>query len=454
MPSQPPKNKWAPYACSGVLDESVTPSKVGGSGLLDCDNLIYERDQAWGKRSGTSLAYQIAASSGAFPNSPYVSGVRWYRAYPTALTKTVFAAAGSLWEADDLNSVPTKLLDFLTAPVEPIRFCSARDPNAMLGVNDGSDILIICGAHTDLSFATSFLAITTSGPQGPGSVGQNPAPTATITLQFQRNGGTDYTPDGASTGGSDPFEILYQILPTDSAATIAANLTTLVNESYPVVTNPNGPDAGADNPFLCQSYSLSDTTGFPQGGIIHFGALLAGTDGNDIKLKVTYKAGASNMGGNGSIAFTSNGTSPTFTPASTGTSVSDPSMFGFFEHGGVNTFQPLKWDGENPVDGLSYQVDRGFHNCVTWHDHVWLWGAKTDPDTLFATDIDQPEGFTFMIQEGGYDIGAGDGDPSVQSCVPIGNTLYVFKTQSIYAINGYDFQGGEYAFSVTPQVQG
>src|SRR6185437_5620996 len=158
MPS--PQDTWTPIPVGQPLDESLTPARVGGGGLTDCLNLSYHRTAAWGKRSGSSLAYSVA-NSGAFPNSPWVSGVRWYRAYPTPLTKIVFAAGGSLWEADDIGSTPTKLLDFEEAPPEPIQFCSARDPNAMDG--NGSDILIICGGKTKLSFATNFILITTTG---------------------------------------------------------------------------------------------------------------------------------------------------------------------------------------------------------------------------------------------------------------------------------------------------
>ena len=454
MSAPPPKNSWVPIGVGGALDESISPVAVGGGGLTDCLNLVYERDGTWGKRSGSSVAYKVA-NSGAFPTNPYVSGVRWYRAYPTPLTKLVFVAGGSLWSADDIGSTPTKLLDFDAPPTEPIQFCSARDPNAKLGT--GSDVLIICGGKTKLSFAKDFILITTAGPNGPGSVGQNPAPTATITLQFQRNAGSSLTPDGPSTGGSNLFEINYAILPTDNPSTIAQALSNLINQAYPVATNNVGPDPTAHNPYLCQSYVTSPSNAFdqPTGAVIHMGALFAGGDGNDITYTLSYFAGASGMGGNGSIVFTDG--SGAHTPPGGGTGdysyQSDPWTGGL-----VEVFSPLKWDGESPVDGLSYQVNQPFHRCTTWHDHVWLWGDKSNPDTLYATDIDQPEGFTFMQIEGGvdggYQIGAGDSDPDVQTCEPVGNTLYIFKTNTIYVMSGYDFQSGEYQFQIQPQVQG
>ena len=140
-----------------------------------------------------------------------------------------------------------------------------------------------------------------------------------------------------------------------------------------------------------------------------------------------------------------------------------------FVQGGNSFSGPCKV--ENPVTsptlvGLSFMCSNPFTFCVSWHQHVWYWGDPNNPDTVFASDINQPEAFTFMIengglnvtpnnpQTGGYTIGVGDGDPFVQACVPIGNALYVFKTSSIYMIEGYDFQVGEYQFSLTPQIVG
>lgn len=444
MPAQPPRYRWVPYPCTGVLDESLAPNRVGGSGLTDCLNVIYEREGAWGKRSGIAQAYSIPVAQGAFPGNPYVSGIRWYRAYPTPQTKTVFAAGGSLWQANDIGSIPQKLFDFTAAPSGPIRFTSARDPNAMSG--SGSDVLIICGGTSDLGFAKDYILVTTNGPNGPGTVGINPGPSAKITLQFQRDAGSALTP-----GNTDPVQITYAILPTDNPTTIVANLVQLINQAYPVATNNAGPNPAAHNPFLCQAYQSSPNAGFGSltGSVLHLGALFAGSAGNDITYTLTYTAGANGMGQGGSITFTDGaGTEATYSNANG--SYKSATWTG----GGGVQYGPLKWDGENPVDGLSYQITKGFKNCASWHDHVWYWNDEDDPDTVFASDIDQPEGFTFMDTLGGYDIGAGDGDPMVQDCVPIGNALYVFKTQSIYAIAGYDFQSGEYQFSVTPQVRG
>jgi hypothetical protein len=117
------------------------------------------------------------------------------------------------------------------------------------------------------------------------------------------------------------------------------------------------------------------------------------------------------------------------------------------------------WNGTT-LAALSFQIPNAFTGCVTWHNHVWYWGDPKNPSTLFASDIDAPEGFQFMNNNGGggtsggYDIGVGDGDPYIRAVVPIGNLLYVFKTNSVYAISGYDFQSGEYQFQVQVAVQG
>ena len=130
-----------------------------------------------------------------------------------------------------------------------------------------------------------------------------------------------------------------------------------------------------------------------------------------------------------------------------------PSVLTNLTGGGATTSAPVQWNGTN-CSGLSYQITKPFQNCTYWHNHLWLWGDDNNPDSLYAADINQPRGFTFMTQNGPYYIGRGDGDPNIQNCVPIGNTMYVLKTSSIYAVGGYDFQQGEYAFSITPIIQG
>ena len=114
---------------------------------------------------------------------------------------------------------------------------------------------------------------------------------------------------------------------------------------------------------------------------------------------------------------------------------------------------PYKYDGTNFTQ-LNSSITNNFTGVVFWHEHLWFWGDSNNPDTVFATDLGAPESYTFSSTFGGYSIGRGDGDPTVQCCIPIGNVLYVFKARSIYAITGYDFQSGDYQFAVSPVVSG
>lgn len=114
---------------------------------------------------------------------------------------------------------------------------------------------------------------------------------------------------------------------------------------------------------------------------------------------------------------------------------------------------PKKWDGTN-LTQLSSAIANPFTGCEFFHEHVWLWGDPAFPDTVFATDLGNPESYAFSTSFGGYDVGRGDGDPFVQRCIALGDTLFIFKSNSIYVIQGYDFQSGEYQFSLEPIVTG
>src|SRR5579875_2293419 len=114
---------------------------------------------------------------------------------------------------------------------------------------------------------------------------------------------------------------------------------------------------------------------------------------------------------------------------------------------------PIKYNGTN-VTPLSPSITNHFSGVTFFHEHLWFWGDNNYPDTIFATDLGNPESYTFSTSFGGYPIGRGDGDPRVVCAIPCGNILYVFKTNGIYAITGYDFQAGEYQFSVAPVVVG
>jgi hypothetical protein len=196
----------------------------------------------------------------------------------------------------------------------------------------------------------------------------------------------------------------YTVLATDNAQSVALQLITLLNQSAAVIPG---------TPFLAQA--------FAQAGNLDVGALVSGSAGNSYTVQIIKN----------------------------GMPVGSPVAFTF---GGTATIGPLKYDGTT-LTALSYQITKGFTGCVTWHDHVWFWGDPANPNTLYASDLNMPESFAFMVSNGPYQIGLGDGDPGIQTCIPIGNVLYVFKTNSIYAITGYDFQTGEYEFQVQPAVR-
>ena len=115
---------------------------------------------------------------------------------------------------------------------------------------------------------------------------------------------------------------------------------------------------------------------------------------------------------------------------------------------------PLKWDGANAVVPLSPNITNPFTGVTEWHGHLWFWGDPSVPATLFATDIDNPEGFTFMLEFSpeGYPIGRGDGDPYIQRVINVGDVLYAFKTASIFAVTGYDFQATDVQFTIQEAV--
>lgn len=112
---------------------------------------------------------------------------------------------------------------------------------------------------------------------------------------------------------------------------------------------------------------------------------------------------------------------------------------------------PKKYDGTT-LSQLSASIPNLFTGCEFFHEHVAFWGDPANPDTLYLTDIGNPEGFSFMTTQGGYQIGRGDGDPYIQNATALGNTLFVLKQSSIYSLQGFSFYTGEYAFSVEPVI--
>jgi hypothetical protein len=443
VPGQAPKKRFVSFPASGVLKEILTPAAVGGSGLTACNNLIYHRQGSWGKRCGSN---QIPLPNGPEPSGPPVSGYRWYRAYPTPLTKLLVYAQGQIMIGNDANSLAPLGNHQLTGSLAPC-FTSARDPQA--GGGYGADVVIMTGITLATgSPATGNLTITGLPGTQPSGIYMN------INVTDGSNSVT--TPN-------------YYILGTDNPASIAAQLVILLNETAAFLNQ------GSFAPFIGEAYYTSknppigalDSSGQGQAGVqppsatIFLGARLGGSGGNSITYSITLSSPAG--GGATPLTIYAQGQ----TPLTSGTSSAS------FINGGQAWEGPCRYDfTDGSFEPLSYMASNPFTQCCTWHDHVWFWGDPNNPDTLFACDIFQPEAFTFMIQNGGmngptnsssgngdannggYQIGQGDGDPGVQVCIPLGNALYVFKTSNIYMIEGYDFQPGEYQFSVTPQVAG
>ena len=323
----------------------------------------------------------------------FISGTRWYRAYPTPLTQLVVADQKQLWFGKDptIPAAPILTGGAFTAQNTqgPVTFCSARDPNANNG--NGSDVLIICGFTGPYGYATGQYVL--AGTPTKGQV-------ITLTLT---NGANVVTP------------ATYTVLPTDNLQAVAQSLIQNINVSIAVTKG---------NPFLnFATYSTDATTG---NVMIQLYALNSGVAGNSI----TYSA-----------AITGSGMTIT------------PTVATHLTGGGASVTAPLKYDG-NTISGLSGQIQQPFTGCFTWHNHVWFWGDPNHPDELYAADINQPEGFSFMLKNGPYEVGPGDGDPSIRACIDGGNAMYVFKGNNIYEVTGYDFQGGEYQFQIEPKVRG
>lgn len=404
MAGQQNERTYFPVQFGGVLDESATPSKMGGIGLTQAINLVYRRFGAWGKRAGSGVAY-AAAAQGPSPSQPS-SGVRWYRAKPTPLTQTVIAAQGIVYKGNDPNLVsPYSPLSILTTAAnnsgQQASFASAYDPSANGYV--GSDILIICGLTGPFGFST-------------GNVTLQGTPLAGDVISFTLKWPT--VPLGLT--------LSYTILPSDNLASVAQAIVSLINTS--ALVNPKALTIIPGAPPMNFAYATL-VSGV---ATIHLGSLDSGVVG---------------LGATGDQlqynAFNTVGTSVTLSPTvSTHTT-----------GGGLSVSAPLKYDGTT-LSGLSYMIQQPFTGCRNWHDHVWYWGDTNNPDTMYASDINQPTGFVFMNTFGGYEIGQGDGDPAVQTAIPLSDILYVFKGANIYKITGYSFQSGEYQFAVNTALNG
>lgn len=408
-----------PVPLGGVLDESSTQGRVGDSGgNVAHQNLIYRRGGAWGVRPGSFDAYQDV-SGNTFAPPPFVplTGKRWYRTRQSLLTQLIVAAGtstGGVLYAGLNPGGPTSLppvQNFNTSALGPATYASVYDPVV------GGDVLIICGpGGAGLANIGGLLSLF-MGTGAAGTLTAGDVITVTVVTTAPAAGTVLTT---------------YTVTAADNAFSLGTNLATAIN---------NGPSAfggggggGSVIPALSQVVATAVTIPgslSPQPeSIIKLTALNSAVVGT---IKITSTNGMWDGG-------------PT-TPTSLTSSV-------------AAVTGPYKWNGtaltqvSGPINYYMLGASSGSPSgCVSWHSHVWYWGVSGAPNTLYASDINAPENCSFMIQNGPYQIGQGDGDPGIQACVPIGNILYVFKTNSIYAITGYDFQPGEYQFNVQPAIQ-
>lgn len=434
-----PVPRFESFDCSGVLYQNLIPTQVGPTNLTDCNNIIYHRQGGWGKRSG---ATRIALPAGPHPEQHLVNGFRWYRVYPTVETRLLVWAQGQLLigtDEQDLHPLNNSVIGAITNThkIAP-DFCAARDPQANKG--NAGDICIIAGL-TSATGSFGIGAITITGLPSSDVTG-----TISVTV-------TDA--DGHASTTSN-----YTVLPTDDPASIADELCTMINNLAAFL---NQEDTAGYEPFINEAYYTApapkQTPGQNQAdqqqAIIHLGARHGGAAGNNITYTLT-----TNLTNAGSLAFYMGSPPNEITVPVVGSGTLN------FHSGGGPWSGPMKVEidsnGDAKINGLSFMCPNDFTGCCSWHDHVWLWADSDNPDTAFASDIYQPEAFTFMEQNGGmtgpnnggYNIGPGDGDPGVKDLVPNGNLLGVWKTANIYAISGYDFQPGEYQFAVSPVVVG
>ena len=417
MAGQAPERKYFPIPFGGVLDEQQTPARVGGSNLTACQNLNYRRLGSWGKRGGSAQAFYATAQGGEALTP--VNGIRWYT---QGYTQLIIYAQGALYVGGDYTGVPSglaKLADVGTGTA--ITFAAVYDPAYNIGT--GQDLLAFAGAG-GAAFANGWIAFVQTGTTISGTV--------KITVQNPPAGAVSTT--------------VYTILPTDNVVSLAQQMVTLLNETTAVTAI-----LGAAAPFMGQAVATSfvDDMG-RQVGVVAMGALASGSAGTNI----TFEPTATGSGYSVSLS----GASPTsnLITANTvgGMAAWDGGLYGVVGLGWqIQQMAALMQTGVTQA-GVTDAPRFEPTGCVAWHDHLWMWGDPGSPGTVWATDIGTVEDVSFMIQNGGYPVGEGDGDPFVITCVPIGNALYVFKRQSIWVITGYDFQAGEYTFQLEPIVQG
>jgi len=419
-----PQRKQYPVPWGNVLDESATPQRAADNGsIVGALNVVYKRNGAYGIRPGALEAYIGSVGNTAQPYP--VTGTRWYRTLPTPLTQVALIASNAFYTAT-LNpatgGIPAALTQqaVFNASKAAASFCSAYDPVLQ------KDVLIMCGQGGSTSIGAPFAF----------SGGTFASAAETGTFAFIVTGAV--TAGDVVTlhigGGITATTLNYTVTAADNVVSVCQNLATLINNSA----------IGQFGATPALSQAVAGSTVLPLygpetvGGVWVYGLNAAVT---------------------GTYYLSTTGALETLFPL-----VGAPGSFG----PSALSQGPLKWDGttlsaisgsinvalQSVIINLAYPyVVGGPTGCVSWHNHVWYWGYQSNPNTLYASDINQPENCSFMLQNGGYPIGLGDGDPGIQAVVPLGNILYVFKSNSIYAITGYDFQAGEYQFNVQPAIR-
>lgn len=411
MAGDKPNRKQFPVVLGKILDESSTPRLVGDNGgAIAMQNVIYRRAGAWGQRPGLTTRY--LGEGGGTPGLP-MTGVRWYRTAPSLLTALVVSDGNSgLWSAGDPGNFisPTgfgQIRLFTTTASHgqfPVSFASAYDPTTQ------SDILIMCGSQMGAQ------------QHGPGF--------ANLFVNFGFAVGDVYT---ITIVNSTTTTATYTVTEADNNLTISQGLAAALNASAAAFS-------GTD-PTVGQAVAVVNPEGtFPE--LIYVPALNVGISAT-ATIKITT-SGAGNPSPNTPVVLNPAGNRPQVGPWKwTGSGAIVPVS------GAIGDQQAVTPAGNQVTFGTAGQPQA----CVSWHNHVWYWGCQNQPNALFASDINQPQNASFMMQNGPYIVGLGDGDAGIKACVPIGNILYVFKTHSIYAITGYDFQPGEYAFNIQPAIQ-
>ena len=369
MAASPPKDRFLSFQCNGLLNEWLTPLNVDGGALTDGENFIYHRDGAWAKRPG---AHRTTFAT--YPTVTPVSGYRWYRAWPNPTTKTVAYARNHLYIGRDEYSFSDLGKYDLSGQYAPC-FTSMRDPQARQG--QGADILIITGlVLPNGSFGTGQMTI--SGLPGTQPNGGY----ITVTLA-DGNGNTVVTPRYYVTGADNPDSIASNLCQLINAS--AAFLTFFTSLGFP--------------PFIGESYFTSTTLPYgapdannqPQTGssnptaTIFLGGRYGGSADNNITYAITMRQTWEPTVGVSTLAVS---------PGTTN-----------FTGGGQSWSGPAKYEPEmgtmGTIGGLSYMAPNAFSFCTTWHQHLWLWNDPGNPDTVFASDIFQPEAYTFMLENGG-----------------------------------------------------